>query len=330
MRQRSSRFHLRRIVASAAALMWLAVLATPVAAGNSPLGDAAAPWPSSWDSYGYTNGSPVVDIGDNNPGYSDLWGGSADNLPTVFFSSDGTNAFFRVRVRDDPASKNGGFNSTSWLVSIAVGGTQAAVVGLNGKPSATDYVYTSNADGSVTPQIYATPFTNDGSGTSAGARAVTAPDEGFFIDFQVPIAQITSVAPSVTGSTPVQLFFGTSQAANLSVINKDFMAGGAVSYVGLATVRLDGEDPGPANSPPAAADDSTTTAEDTTVVVPVLANDTDSDGDPLTVFAFDPSSLNGGAVSCTPSGDCIYSPPSDFSGTDSYTYTVADGNGGSD
>ena len=240
----------RALAVLSACLIAVTALATPASAGDSPSGDVAVAWPASWEPYRYASGSPVVDSSDENPGYSDLWAGSGDDRPTVYFASDGANVFFRTRVRNDPASKNGGFNSTSWLASIAVGGTQAAVVGLNGKPSATDFVYASNADGSVTRQIYTTPFSNDGAGTSAGARVVGVPDEGYFVDFQIPIVQITAVAPSVTGTTPVQIYFGTSQAANLSVINKDFMVGDAVSYVGLATVRLDGDDAAPPNTPP--------------------------------------------------------------------------------
>jgi len=36
----------------------------------------------------------------------------------------------------------------------------------------------------------------------------------------------------------VQLFFGTSQSANLAVLNKDFMIGNSVSFGGGSTVTL--------------------------------------------------------------------------------------------
>ena len=62
--------------------------------------------------------------------------------------------------------------------------------------------------------------------------------------------------------------------------------------------------------------------------VDVLANDTDVDGGALSVTG----STNGahGAVSCAEDGTCTYTPAADYSGADTFTYTVSDGNGGTD
>jgi large repetitive protein len=80
--------------------------------------------------------------------------------------------------------------------------------------------------------------------------------------------------------------------------------------------------PGPANHAPVAVADAATTAEDTATVVPVTANDTDADGDPLT------ASLVGapahGTASCS-AGTCRYTPAADFHGGDAFTYQVSDG-----
>jgi len=86
----------------------------------------------------------------------------------------------------------------------------------------------------------------------------------------------------------------------------------------------------PVNDPPVAVDDSATTEEGEPVDVDVLANDSDPDGDTLTVSSFDSSSTQGGTVSCTDAGMCTYTPPGDFNGTDTFTYTISDGNGGAD
>jgi len=85
---------------------------------------------------------------------------------------------------------------------------------------------------------------------------------------------------------------------------------------------------GPVNHPPDAVDDSLTTDQGTPGQVNVLANDSDPDGDTLTVTA----STNGahGTVSCTATGSCTYTPDAGFSGSDSFTYTVSDGHGGTD
>ncbi|QDU18781.1 tandem-95 repeat protein [Urbifossiella limnaea] len=81
----------------------------------------------------------------------------------------------------------------------------------------------------------------------------------------------------------------------------------------------------PVNDAPAAAADNGTVTEDGVITVAVLANDTDADGDALTVTG----ATNGanGTVTVTPTG-VTYTPAADFFGTDSFTYTASDGNGG--
>ena len=85
-----------------------------------------------------------------------------------------------------------------------------------------------------------------------------------------------------------------------------------------------------ANKPPEAADDAAITDEDTRVYINVLANDSDADGDKLTVSAYDARSARGGRVECTTAGVCAYNPPADFNGTDTFKYTASDGKGGTD
>ena len=67
------------------------------------------------------------------------------------------------------------------------------------------------------------------------------------------------------------------------------------------------------------------TDEDTPVYIPILDNDSDADGDELTVALGDPSN---GSVVFDGEG-YLYTPDADFNGDDSFTYTISDGNGGS-
>jgi uncharacterized repeat protein (TIGR01451 family) len=84
----------------------------------------------------------------------------------------------------------------------------------------------------------------------------------------------------------------------------------------------------PVNDPPVAGNDARATPEDTPRnMTALLNNDGDVDGDPLTIVSFTQPSH--GTTSCTATG-CLYSPAPDFFGTDSFTYTVSDGNGGTD
>ncbi len=79
------------------------------------------------------------------------------------------------------------------------------------------------------------------------------------------------------------------------------------------------------NQPPVAVDDTATTQAGTSVFIDVLANDTDPDGDVLTIAGVG-SPANGTAEDFK--GRVRYTPSAGFTGTDSFTYTVSDGNGG--
>jgi hypothetical protein len=82
----------------------------------------------------------------------------------------------------------------------------------------------------------------------------------------------------------------------------------------------------PVNDNPVAVNDSATTPAGTPVSVAVLANDSDLDGDALSVTAVT-NGANGSAVR-NANGTVTYTPNAGFSGADSFTYTVSDGRGG--
>lgn len=244
-----------RPMAAVVALALASVLAAapvPAMAASSPLGDDAVAFPAEWNAYRFATGGAVYDLtGDENPSGQDLSSGACGTLctgtaNTVSYASDGVNVFFRMRVSADNADlSKGGLTGGAFLVQIAVGGVVKAVVGVDGKSSSTDYVYVTDSVGGVVKRIYEYPF-NTVTDDSRGMRFSAAGDGTYFLDFQVPIARITEVsggtpaAPStpVTAATPIQLFYGSSAAANLATINKDFMTGGAVSFTNLATVSL--------------------------------------------------------------------------------------------
>jgi hypothetical protein len=101
--------------------------------------------------------------------------------------------------------------------------------------------------------------------------------------------------------------------------------GGAPSGSGRATVTsIDGA----WNNNPVAVDDSASSRVGFPVRIDVLANDSDRDGDPLTVSAVsDPP--NGSAV-INADNTVTYDPDGCFTGTDTFTYTISDGQGGTD
>jgi uncharacterized repeat protein (TIGR01451 family) len=83
-----------------------------------------------------------------------------------------------------------------------------------------------------------------------------------------------------------------------------------------------------ANVAPYALDDSATTTSGIPVEIPVLANDCDSNNDPLTVSAV--TQPANGTVFINPNGTVTYLAHPGFLGTDTFTYTADDGRGGAD
>ena len=88
----------------------------------------------------------------------------------------------------------------------------------------------------------------------------------------------------------------------------------------------------PVNDPPIAVNDNYTVLGNTTLTVPLttglINNDSDQDGDPLTVTAATPlSGPSNGSLTFNPDGTFTYTPNTGFFGLDSFDYQISDGNG---
>ena len=121
-----------------------------------------------------------------------------------------------------------------------------------------------------------------------------------------------SQEPSVSGDGSLVAF--ASQARNLVLDDTNKKDDVFAVEVGL-------------NRPPVAVDDAATTFSNESVDIAVLSNDTDPDGDALSVTELVPGT---GSVSVNPDGSVHYVPASGSTGIDTFTYTVEDGHGGSD
>ena len=127
-----------------------------------------------------------------------------------------------------------------------------------------------------------------------------------------------------------------TQNANGSITIRDPVTGGTGTdlLVRIETVRFtDGylqsgifTPSGGSNRPPLAAADSASVAEDGSVVVNVLANDSDPDGDALSLTSF--AGAKHGKITLSAPASVTYKPNADYAGVDSFTYTVSDGRGG--
>ncbi|MEL6889755.1 MAG: Ig-like domain-containing protein, partial [Pseudomonadota bacterium] len=78
----------------------------------------------------------------------------------------------------------------------------------------------------------------------------------------------------------------------------------------------------PQNAAPTPQDDNASLAEDNSITLAVLANDSDPDGQSLSITALT-QPANGTAV-LNPDGTITYTPDANYAGPDSFTYTVSD------
>jgi Ca2+-binding RTX toxin-like protein len=138
---------------------------------------------------------------------------------------------------------------------------------------------------------------------------------------------ITSVDPAANGAVAIegnQLRYvpdvGFTGDETLIYTISDGQGGSAT-----ASVQITVNPVAPPNSAPVAADDNASVDQDASVLIDVLSNDTDPDGDTLTITSVT-ASANGSAV--IEGGSIRYTPNAGFSGSDTITYTVSDGEGG--
>jgi hypothetical protein len=126
--------------------------------------------------------------------------------------------------------------------------------------------------------------------------------------------------------------FPTNINLNQAIVrfrNNNFSAYSVTPVTSVVTVNESMLSTSGVNSDPNALNDIVTTIENTPVVTPnLLANDTDPDGDSLTISGF--SQPANGQVTNNNNGSFTYTPNTGFSGSDIFSYTVDDGHGGVD
>ena len=134
------------------------------------------------------------------------------------------------------------------------------------------------------------------------------------------VALLASVKPSSSVSERIKAIEENVDEKS-SLTNKVSTNGRVNVY--KAAKSLGDEDETP-NTPPTAHDDSVTTKYETKVTIDVLSNDSDADGDALTLKSVAVPSHGTATIH---NGKIDYTPKSGFSGTDTFTYTMKDENG---
>lgn len=156
-----------------------------------------------------------------------------------------------------------------------------------------------------------------GTGLSLNVVPTTiANNQAYSIDVTSMLAQsihankLASFHLDVTGeSTSRYVYFHSKEATN------------AAYRPVLVITTADGT-----NSAPVAVNDAATTNEDTAATISVRSNDSDANGDPLTITAVTQGAK--GSVVINAGSTVTYTPSANVNGTDSFTYTISDGKGG--
>lgn len=122
-------------------------------------------------------------------------------------------------------------------------------------------------------------------------------------------------------SQPWMIGAGQSHSDPWMLNNLDNHFEGQVDFFTLSDTVDNMPPDGCGNDAPVANPDFADTDEDVSATIDVLGNDTDPEGDPLTVTA---ASAEHGSVAINGDGTLTYTPDPDWNGTDTINYTITD------
>ncbi|MBD9387908.1 tandem-95 repeat protein [Agrobacterium sp. AGB01] len=227
-----------------------------------------------------------------------------------------------------PTADYNGTPSFTYTVSDGQGGSTTATVNgtvnaVQDPPVAVDDTFTSLEDTAVTINVRANDYDVDG--------------DPLTITQINGLAIVTGGSVAVTGGTVTLNTNGTltfNPTANYNG-NPSFTYTISDGQGGTATATVNGTVT-PVQDPPIATGDTFTTLEDTPTTIAVLANDSDPDGDPLTIIQINGTAISsgatvavtGGTITLNANGTLTFNPTANYNGSTSFTYTISDGQGG--
>ncbi len=220
---------------------------------------------------------------------------------TAAINADGT-------IRYTPAENYDGADSFSYTLADGHGGAATGTVSVtvsavNDEPLAAGDEATTPENVAATIPVLANDSDADGDSLTVGS--VGTPAHG----------NAVVSAPGTITYTPVKNYCGPDSFAYTVADGRGGIATGMISVTVTES-----------NHTPEAVDDARQVSEDMAVIIAVLANDTDEDGDPLTVTSVGAAAH--GSAAAGANGTVVYTPAANYHGADSFTYTIGDGRGG--
>jgi hypothetical protein len=235
--------------------------------------------------------------------------GDTLTVDSVTQGTDGSVTIYGTTVTYTP---DGGFNGTDTFTYIADDGTvnsngATVTVTVESPPVAVDDPYSVDEDDVL---IVGVPGVLGNDSDPGGDPLTTVLSQG------------TTNGVLGLGSNGSFTYTPAPDSSGIDTFTYRAFAGSRQSNLATVTITVN-----PLNDAPVASGDNVDTPEGTLIVVSVLSNDTDADGDALSVSGV----TQGSDGSVTTNGTTVtYTPDGSFSGADAFTYTIIDGNGGSD
>jgi surface-anchored protein len=236
-------------------------------------------------------------------------------IPNANIALGGSGANRSVTIT--PAANQSGTATITLTVTDAEGATATdsfvlTVNPVNDAPTISDVPDQATDEDTPTAAI---AFTVGDAETAAGSLVVTATSSNTALVPNANIALAGSGADRSVTITPAANAFGTT-TITLTVTDAD---GGSATDTFVLTVN-------PVNDAPEANDDAYAVHPGNAVFGNVLFNDTDPDGDALTSGVL--AGPAHGALVLNANGTFTYTPGATFTGLDTFTYAIDDGNGG--
>ena len=229
-------------------------------------------------------------------------------------------------------------SSGTWVeLDVTSGVTTGGLVSFGMNPLTSSSVYFSSKEGSNPPQLVVATGSGGNQSPVAADDTTTATSEQATVmtvlandsDPDGDPLTITAVSNPAHGTathngTTVTY---TSTTGYTGADSFTYTISDGNGGTDTATVNVTVQSGGGGNQTPTATDDTATATSEQATVMTVLANDSDPDGDPLTITAVS----NPAHGTATHNGTTVtYTSATGYTGADSFTYTISDGNGGTD